>query len=296
MKGGSPDLEGKTAIVVGCGGIGCEAAGGLASLGASVVIAGRDRVKGEAAAEKILREHGGAAVSFEPLDMFAPDSIRAFADRVSASHDRVDIILCVAGVMMPDDVELTTAGVERQFAVNYLGYYELVGRLMPLLMKSHCRRVVTVSSIANRPIRFDLADATVSGRRHDASISYALSKLCCLMYAIELSARFPGVTACCVHPGLARTELFDRSGRFIMRLLRAIFFVLPFVRQSARAAAKPLLYAATSPEAKGGEYYGPMFTIMGPPRRALIPLRAGSSRLRGELWMMSEELTGVGYG
>jgi NAD(P)-dependent dehydrogenase (short-subunit alcohol dehydrogenase family) len=295
VKSRPPDLDSKTAIVIGCGGIGFQAAGELASRGASVVIAGRDKVKGEAAAEKILKERGGT-VSFEPLDLFAPDSIKAFADRMHTSHDRVDIILCVSGVMMPDNIEHTTSGIERQFAVNYLGYYELVGRLMPLLMKSHYRRVVTVSSIANLPVRFDLADATASGRKHDASISYALSKLCCLMYAIELSARFPGVTACCVHPGLARTKLFDRSGRFIMRLLRAIFFILPFIRQSARAAAQPLLYAATSPEAKSGEYYGPMFTIMGPPRRALMPLRAKNSRLRSELWKLSEKLTGVVYG
>jgi NAD(P)-dependent dehydrogenase (short-subunit alcohol dehydrogenase family) len=287
-------LVGKIAIVTGYGGIGYEVAFALASRGASVIIAGRSAEKGEAAVERIEREYDGADVVFERLDLFEPDSIRAFADRVLASRDHVDMILCVAGVMMPDELGLTSAGVERQFAVNYLGHYELVGRLMPLLRASAGARVVTISSIANRPARFVLGDATAA-RGYDASIEYALSKLCCLMYAVELNRRATGVTACCTHPGLARTMLFNRSKGFTMSLLRVIFFVFPFVRQSARAAARPALYAALSPEAVGGAYYGPLFAFAGPPRRALPPLRARNSRLRAELWTLSEELTGVKY-
>jgi NAD(P)-dependent dehydrogenase (short-subunit alcohol dehydrogenase family) len=196
--------------------------------------------------------------------------------------------------MMPDELELTSAGVERQFAVNYLGHYELIGRLMPLLMKSRDGRVVTVSSVANRPVRFDLGDATAA-RGYNASVSYALSKLCCLMYAVELSRRRPDITVCCVHPGLARTMLFNRAGGFTMSLLRVIFLIVPVIRQSARAAARPAVYAATSSEAVSGAYYGPLLTIMGPPRRALMPSRARSRRLREELWSLSEKLTGVIY-
>jgi NAD(P)-dependent dehydrogenase (short-subunit alcohol dehydrogenase family) len=288
-------LDGKTAIVTGYGGVGYEVALALVSRGASVLIAGRDRVKGEAAVANILRERPGARVAFESLDLFDACSIRAFADRVLASRERIDMILCVAGVMMPDALELTDAGVERQFAVNYLGHYELVGRLEALLKKSPDARVVTVSSIANRPARFDLGDAT-GARGYDASISYALSKVCCLMYAVELGKRYPWITSCCAHPGLARTMLFNRSGGFTMSLLRGIFFVLPIIRQSARAGARPAVYAATSPDAVSGVYYGPMFTIVGPPRRALMPRRAKNGRLREALWALSERLTGVRYG
>jgi hypothetical protein len=115
------------------------------------------------------------------------------------------------------------------------------------------------------------------------------------MYAAELSLRRPDITSCCVHPGLARTMLFNRSGGFTMSLLRVIFLVAPFIRQSARAAAQPAVRAATSPGAVSGAYYGPLLTIMGPPRRALMPLRAKDRRLREELWTLSEQLTGVVY-
>ncbi|MDR1495611.1 MAG: SDR family NAD(P)-dependent oxidoreductase [Clostridiales Family XIII bacterium] len=298
-------LDGKTAIVTGYGGVGYEVALALALRGAAVVVAGRDESKGRAAVERIERELEGEdarqgldrrfpGAAFEMLDLFDPSSTRDFAARVIASRDHVDMIFCVAGVMMPDELGLTSAGVERQFAVNYLGHYELVGRLMPLLRASDGARVVTVSSIANRPTRFDLADA-VAARDYVPSISYALSKLCCLMYALELNRRFPFVRACCAHPGLARTNLFSGSKGFTMSLLRVIFFVFPFIRQSARAAARPVLYAALSPDAVGGAYYGPMFAFAGPPRRALTPLRARNERLRERMWTVSEELTGVKY-
>jgi NAD(P)-dependent dehydrogenase (short-subunit alcohol dehydrogenase family) len=290
----------KTAIVTGYGGIAYEVAAGLCARGWRVIVAGRNREKGEAAVARLNGEpcdpeSPRGEASFEPLDLFDPASIKDFCARVAAAEDRIDAVLCVAGVMMPDDLALSSAGVERQFAVNYLGHYEVVGRLLPLLLRAADPRVVTFSSVANRPARFDLADATAA-RGYDASISYALSKLCCLMYAVELAARVPRIRACCVHPGLARTQLFDRSGGFTMRLLQGIFFVLPFIRQSSRGAAAPALYAATSADAVPGAYYGPLFTIMGPPRRALMPARAGNARLRAELWSLSEKLTGVRYG
>jgi NAD(P)-dependent dehydrogenase (short-subunit alcohol dehydrogenase family) len=197
--------------------------------------------------------------------------------------------------MMPDGLSRNSSGVERQFAVNYLGHFELVGRLLPQLLRSDDPRVVTFSSIANVPARFDLRDATASAG-YDGSISYALSKLCCLMFAMELARREPGVTACSVHPGLARTQLFDRSGGFTMRLLQAIFFVLPFQRQSQRGAARPPTSPATTGEAKSGAYYGPLLTITGPVRRAHIPGRAKKERLRRQLWDLSESLTGTRYG
>ncbi|MDR0519800.1 MAG: SDR family NAD(P)-dependent oxidoreductase [Clostridiales Family XIII bacterium] len=303
------------AIVTGYGGIAYEVALSLAGRGYDVIIAGRDSAKGEAAAAK-LRSAVAAApyrkpplsgslsrcgspsarpstnIAFEHLDLFEPESIRAFAERAADKHGHIDIVMCIAGVMMPDELSLSSQGAERQFAVNYLGHFDLVGRLMPLLRNSKDPRVVTVSSVANRPFRFDLRDAG-AGRGYRASISYALSKLCCLMYAAELSRREHWLKSCCVHPGFAGTQLFSRSGHFTMRLLRAIFFVLPFVRQTARAAAAPAVFAATSENAKSGAYYGPMFTVMGPPRRALMPLRAKNAKLREALWELSEKTTGI---
>jgi len=290
-----PDQGGKTAVVTGTGGIAYAAARALAAAGAEVVIAGRDAEKGAKAASDILRDFPGASVRFELLDLFELDSIATFCSRMKERLASLDILMCIAGLMMPDELGKTKEGAERQFAVNYLGHFSLTAGLFPLLRAGQGARVVTVSSIANLPLRFDLRDAT-AGRGYSPSISYAFSKLCCLMFAAELAKRSEekgwGVAAYSAHPGLARTRLFDHSRGFLMTLLRIIFFIFPFIRQSAKCGAWPALFAATSPGAVSGGYYGPWFYIMGPPRRAFIPLRARKKGLREALWNLSVSMTG----
>ncbi|MDR1796908.1 MAG: SDR family NAD(P)-dependent oxidoreductase [Clostridiales Family XIII bacterium] len=304
----------RVAVVTGTGGIGFEIALALARGGMEVVLAGRNAEAGAAAVARIraaVRDadagagegadaDAGADVRFEPLDLADTDSVRALAARLRGRYASLDLLMCIAGLMMPDRLSRTKEGCEMQFAVNYLGHFLLARELLPLLSAGMGPdggggRVVTVTSIANHPLRFDLADATAA-RGYDAGISYALSKLCCLMFARELDARSREggwrVSACCAHPGLARTRLFSYGRGFTMTLLRGIFFALPFLRQSAAHAALPALYAATSPRAVGGALYGPLLCFFGPPRRALPPLRALSRAKCAALWALSESLLG----
>ena len=290
-----PDQSGKTAIVTGAGGIAFAIASALAGAGAYVIIAGRSLEKGEKALSDIRKNFPDATVRFELLDLSDTDSINAFCERMKAELHSVDILMCIAGLMMPDGLQKTKEGVEMQFAVNYLGHFALTAGLFPLFKASPDPRIITISSIANRPMRFDLRDATAE-RGYSASVSYAFSKLCCLMYAVELAKRSGekgwGISAYGVHPGLSRTQLFNRSHGFTMTLLQVVFFIFPFIRQSAKNASLPALFAATSPKAVSGRYYGPWFSFIGPPRLALVPLRTKNPELRKELWDLSVLLTG----
>ena len=73
--------------------------------------------------------------------------------------------------------------------------------------------------------------------------------------------------------------------------------MMPFVAQSDARGALPTLYAATSPDAKSGHYYGPdgIAEIKGypvevkPKPQALDPVSAA------RLWHISEQMTGVEY-
>jgi hypothetical protein len=69
----------------------------------------------------------------------------------------------------------------------------------------------------------------------------------------------------------------------------------PFMSQSAADGALPTLYAATSPDAAGGGYYGPsrLFELVGPPKRARVASQAKSPATAKRLWTVSEALTGV---
>jgi len=296
MKNSLPNQKGKTVIVTGTGGIGYEVALALAGAGAEVILAGRNKDEGAKAVEKIRKAYPGASIRFELLDLADTYSIKAFCENMRAELTSLDKLMCIAGLMMPDTLIKTNEGVEQQFAVNYLGHFLLTAELFPLLKAGTDARVVTVSSIANMPVRFDLRDATAE-QGHSSSVSYALSKLCCLMFAVELAKRSEergwGVKAFGVHPGLGRTRLFHRSHGFTMTVLQVIFFIFPFIRQSAKNAAKPALFAATSEKAVSGKYYGPMFYIMGPPRRAIPPFRAENRDLRKKLWDLSVSLSGT---
>ena len=291
-----PDQSGKIAIVTGTGGIGFQIAHALAGANADVILAGRNEKNGAKAVSDILADFPDAAIRFEQLDLADMESIKSFCARMKTVLAKVDLLMCIAGLMMPDDLKTSKEGVEMQFQTNYLGHFALTAGLFPILQTSTNARVITISSLANRPARFDLSDATAE-RGYSASLSYALSKLCCLMFAIELAKRSEeqgwGISAFGVHPGLAKTQLFNRSHGFTMTLLQVIFFILPFIRQSAKNAARPALFAATSVKAVSGRYYGPWFLgVMGPPRRALIPGRAKNRNLRKKLWDLSVSLTG----
>ncbi|MCX4911307.1 hypothetical protein [Streptomyces sp. NBC_00878] len=65
--------------------------------------------------------------------------------------------------------------------------------------------------------------------------------------------------------------------------------------QQVEEGAEPLLYAATSPEATAGAYYGPggRFGLVGPTTTARITRRALDTEANRRLWTESERLTGV---
>lgn len=123
------------------------------------------------------------------------------------------------------------------------------------------------------------------------------------MFSLELErrARSEGwnLMSTAAHPGYAVTGLQStgpRMGRQGPSLTERFGKLLqPFLSHSAAAGALPTLYAATSPEAQGGDLYGPdgFYELKGPPARAKIAHRALDETVWRQLWDVSERLTGV---
>jgi NAD(P)-dependent dehydrogenase (short-subunit alcohol dehydrogenase family) len=295
-----PAQDGRTALVTGAtGGIGYEAALALAGKGARVIVAARNPAKGEAALAAIRAAHPKADVRFEPLDLTSLASVAACAERVSAAEPRLDLLINNAGVMTPPKRLETTDGFELQFGVNHLAHFALTLRLLALARRGERPRVVTVSSGAHHAGRIDFDDLQWTKRRYSPWQAYGQSKLANILFALELQRRSDlggwGVMSNACHPGYARTDLIANGPGLTSPFARLSVLLAPLMSQSAADGALPTLYAATSPEAEGGGYYGPSrrFELVGPPGPARLSAAARQAGAAQRLWTVSETLTGV---
>jgi NAD(P)-dependent dehydrogenase (short-subunit alcohol dehydrogenase family) len=294
-----PTQTGRTAVVTGTGGLGFEDALALARAGASVILAGRNPDKGATAVGAIEAQVPGVKIRFERLDLANLASIADFASRLTEGQDSLDLLINNAGVMIPPQRQETADGFELQLGTNYLGHYALTGRLLPLLRRAKASRVVTLSSIAARGGHIDFDDLQAR-KTYRAMQVYSQSKLACLVFALDLDRRSKaagwGVTSIGAHPGVARTDLmYNSAGRWSAAGLARTY--LWFLFQPVAQGALPTLYAATSPQAKAGGYYGPdqLSEFRGYPTDAKVPPEALAPGLADRLWQVSEDLTGVRF-
>ncbi len=293
-----PSQLGRTAVVTGAtGGLGYETALALAKAGAEVILTGRDDQKGRSAVEKIGHEVTGANVSYEQLDLASLASVADFAQRMHARQS-LDLLINNAGVMALPRRQATADGFEMQFGTNYLGHFALTARLIPQLRRAIVPRVVSVSSLAHRTGFIDFNDLQGS-RVYSPWKAYGQSKLACLMFALELQRRSDAdgwkLISNAAHPGFARTNLFTSGPGGLLSM--ATDFAAPFFGHSAADGARPILFAATSPEARPGGYYGPggIAELRGAPARALIMPQARDEAAAARLWKVSEQLTGTSF-
>lgn len=297
----SPPLAGRTAVVTGTGGLGLETATALAAAGAEVILAGRNPAKGAEAVRRIEDAGAGATARFEPLDLASLRSVAAFAERLQAGVGRVDVLVNNAGIMSPPARQTTADGFELQFGVNYLGHFALTGRLLPLLRRSAAPRVVSVTSLAHRYATLDFDDLQ-SQRRYQPGRAYCQSKLAQALFAVELQRRSDqagwGLASLAAHPGYAGTDLFQNGqGAKSLSNLLSRHLVVPLIGQSAAGGARPILLAATSPDAAGGALYGPtgFMSMKGPPGLNEFAAAATDPQAAARLWALSEELAQVRF-
>jgi NAD(P)-dependent dehydrogenase (short-subunit alcohol dehydrogenase family) len=292
-----PPQTGRVAVITGSNtGVGYQVARALAACDATVVLACRDVAKAEAAADRIRTGSPLASVTMVHLDLASLRSIRAAANSLNYAYEHIDLLINNAGVMMPP-YGRTEDGFELQFGVNHLGPYALTGLLLGRMLGTRGSRVVTVSSLVHREGRLDLGNLPLEhGYRRSAA--YSRSKLANLLFTYRLQRRLAATgartEALAAHPGYARTEL-SRNLPAALRL--GALAVEPVVAQSAAMGALPILRAATDPDARGGEYYGPggRTGMRGYPDLARPSTRARDVDLQDRLWMESERLTGVSY-
>jgi NAD(P)-dependent dehydrogenase (short-subunit alcohol dehydrogenase family) len=304
-----PDLSGKLAVITGSNsGLGFGLARRLSTAGADVVMAIRNRAKGEAAIDEIRATVPDAKLTIKPLDLSSLAGVAALGEQLNADGRPIDILINNAGVMTPPKRDTTTDGFELQFGSNHLGHFALTAHLMPLLRAADSPRVVSLSSLAARQGRIHFDDPQFE-KSYTPMQAYGQSKLAVLMFARELDRRSKeagwGILSDAAHPGLTKTNLqisgpsHGRSKPSTMEQLYKLSWRLtPFLWQEIDEGILPALYAATSPQAEGGAFYGPhgiYEAAGGGVGAAKVPARARNDADCRRLWDISEKLTGVSY-
>jgi len=288
------DLRGKIAVVTGAStGLGLETARALASVGAQVLLAGRDAARIDAAATTILEREPNAMLEQGVLDLTSLDSVRAFAEWYGSSHDRLHLLINNAGVMYTP-FEHTAEGFEMQFGTNHVGHFLLTCLLVPSLLADPPSRVVNLSSGGHMGSDIVWDDVNFERREYDKFAAYGQSKTANILFSLELDRRLAGrgVHAYAVHPGMIATELGrymtkDDFQALIDRAKSAPSGGLPPYKTIEQGAATSV-WAATAPELEdqGGTYLADAEVTDQHAPWAREPDSAA------RLWALSEELVG----
>ncbi|MBD3421892.1 MAG: SDR family NAD(P)-dependent oxidoreductase [Chitinivibrionales bacterium] len=286
------DYAGKNILVTGSNsGLGYEIAKFFAGKKANVIMACRSFSKGQQAAKSIRSYYHDACINIMELNLASLESVRCFVQGVRSMYTRLDLLFNNAGVMATPYTR-TKDGFELQFGTNHLGHFALTGLLLELICSNLDSRIVTMSSAMNTlcPLKFDSLNKRTN---YNKWLAYGQSKLANLLFAFELQRRLSRALSSTIsiaaHPGWAKTNLQRHTGFF--------GYLNPYLAQSGAQGALPALFAATSSNVKGGEFYGPdgFMEMRGSPARAMVGERARNCEDAQKLWQISEEMTGVCY-
>ncbi|GAA6214733.1 dehydrogenase/reductase SDR family member 13-like [Lates japonicus] len=285
-------LHGKTVIITGANtGIGKTTAIDLARRGARVILACRDKGRGEAAVQEIVQETGNKQVIFMQLDLASLKSVRSFVDSFLKSEPRLDILINNAGLASSGKTE---DGFGMIFGVNHLGHFLLTVLLLDRLKESGPSRVVTVSSKAHEMGKVDFncltthRELALGSSYNELLQKYCHSKLCNVLFTYELAKRLEGTEVTCysLHPGVIKTEIGRYASFWWKVLLRPFVF---FFSVDAESGAQTTLHCALE---QGIEHLsGHYFTCCAPVLN-MYP-KARDDAVAKKLWELSENFCGL---
>ncbi|MGC0211614.1 oxidoreductase [Streptomyces levis] len=295
-----PELHGRTAVVTGANtGLGFAIATALARHGAAVVLACRSEERAAAAAERIRVSAPDSDVRTVLLDLASQASVRAAAQRLHDEYDHIDLLVNNAGGFRPK-YAVTEDGFEATIAVNHLGPFAFTGLVRDMMTGTPGSRVVIVGSNGHRNGTIDPADLNPErDKKYRYIAAYNRAKLANLLFTYELNRRLEAdgaqTIALAGHAGLARTD----GARDMSWMVRTVISpkvnpIMRMISQSAAMGALGPLRAATDPDARGGEYYGPRGNT-GYPVRVDSVAASHDTDLQLRLWETSERLTKVTY-
>lgn len=274
-------MNGKICLITGAtAGIGKETAIGLAELGATVVIVGRNKTKTVVVAEEIRTKTKNINIHYLIGDLSSLTDVRSVAKQFKTKFQRLDVLINNAGGVFSERF-LTTDGFVYTFALNHLAYFLLTNELLSLLSTSVPARIINVASEAHRVATIDWHDLQ-SEKKYSAIQAYSFTKLANIMFTYELDRRVngSGISVYAVHPGVVSSNFGKSMGGVI-----GLFYTLggPFMRTSKKGA-ETSIYLASSDNVVGMS--GKYFKNMRPIQSTRISYDESAAK---RLWDISEQ-------
>jgi dehydrogenase/reductase SDR family member 12 len=279
-------MTGRTVVITGAtSGLGREAAGSFARMGARLVLVGRDRERLARTQAELVGEHGGGAIDNVVADMSSLASVRAAADEILALAPEIDVLVDNAGAMYPTR-QVSADGIEMSLATMVVGPFVLVGRLWPHLAASPDGRIVAVTSGGMYFQGLPLDDLGFERGDYQGARAYARAKRAQVALVREWARRIAGrgIVVNAMHPGWADTPGLEASLPGFRSLVGGLL-------RSSAEGADTIVWLAAAPEAR--ETTGRLFLD----RRVRPFDRLPSTRLsaadRRELWDRVVALSGA---
>jgi NAD(P)-dependent dehydrogenase (short-subunit alcohol dehydrogenase family) len=280
------DLGGRVVVVTGAtSGIGLAAARRLTTLGATVVLVGRNAAKLAAAADGILEDVKGANVCTERADLAELDDTRALADRLLQAHPAIAAVVHNAGLLV-DERQHTSAGHERAFATHVLSPFLLSHRLRGALKRGAPSRLVWVSSGGMYSQHLDLRRCQALEGAYDGVAAYAQQKRAQVILSEAFAKHFAddGTTSNAMHPGWVDTPGVVSGLPAFHRLMK------PWLRD-VDAGADTIVWLAASPKVQADT--GAFFLDRKKRRTEVVPGTHHSVVEKEALWDLCVRLTAV---
>ena len=194
-------LEGEVAVVTGgSGGIGRAICRKLASLGATVILGGRDPIKGEEVAEELRTSaRGGSSASheFHKVDITQREEVDRFIAAIIDRHGKIDILVNNAGIARDSLlVRMSDQDWEEVLQVDLTGAFYVTRAAVRGMLRRRKGVIVNISSVAG-----------LMGNPGQANYSAAKAGLVGFTRALARELAGRGIRVCAVCPGFIETEM-----------------------------------------------------------------------------------------
>eukprot|EP01083_Nonionella_stella_P079408 217855_1 len=171
----------------------------------------RNEEKANTIAKLIRSETNNQNIDVEIADISLYASVREFAERYRKSGKPIKILINNAAIY-PRRKQLTSEGLEMQFATNVMGYFWMITELEDILISSAPSRVINVASYWAGGLNIN--DLQFESRTYDNDDAYRQSKQADRMLSVAFSERLKkhSVVVQSCHPGDLNSNLSNSLG------------------------------------------------------------------------------------